>query len=166
MSNEPDLDLGRAFAELDAAGVDYVVIGAVAAGLYGSTALTGDLDICYGRDRDNVEALASVLRGLHARLRGAPPDLKFRLDARTILAGDSFTFVTDAGDLDILATPSGTGGYPDLAKGAQLFELDGINVRAASLEDLMRMKRAAGRPKDLFHLEILAALLDEIDEDS
>lgn len=165
MSNGPDLDLRRAFAELDAAGVDYIVIGAVAAGLYGSSALTADLDICYDRSRDNVDALASVLRGLHARLRGAPPGVRFRLDARTLLAGDSFTFVTDAGDLDILATPSGTNGYPDLARSAQVFELDGISVRAASLEDLMRMKRAAGRPKDLFHLEILAALRDEIDPD-
>jgi len=40
--------------------------------------------------------------------------------------------------------------------------VDGLTVRVASIEDLIRMKRAAGRPKDLIALEWLAAVRDEI----
>jgi hypothetical protein len=89
--------------------------------------------------------------------------LPFQLDARTLLAGDSFTFVTDAGDFDLLGTPEGTGGYEDLARTAVKTDLDGLVVLVASIDDLIRMKKAAGRPKDLIELEVLGALRDEID---
>jgi hypothetical protein len=144
-------------------GVDYIVIGAVAARMLGSSVVTRDLDVCYARDQTNLEALAAALRGLRARLRGVDRDVPFRLDARTLRGGDSFTFTTDAGDLDILGTPAGTSGFADLLKNAERVEIDGTEVLAASVVDQMRMKRAAGRPKDLIQLEILAALLEEID---
>jgi hypothetical protein len=144
-------------------GVDYIVIGAVAARMLGSSVVTRDLDVCYARDQTNLEALAAALRGLRARLRGVDRDVPFRLDARTLRGGDSFTFTTDAGDLDILGTPAGTSGFADLLKNAERVEIDGTEVLAASIVDQMRMKRAAGRPKDLIQLEILAALLEEID---
>jgi hypothetical protein len=144
-------------------GVDYVVIGGVAGRLVGSPAITRDLDICYARDETNLEALAAVLRGLHARLRGVDPDVPFRMDARSLRAGDSFTFSTDAGDLDVLGTPSGTGGYEDLVRTAEVVEVDGFDVLVASIDDLIRMKRAAGRGKDQSHIELLIAVRDEID---
>jgi hypothetical protein len=62
-----------------------------------------------------------------------------------------------------LATPSGTAGYDDLAANAAEAVLDDdLVVPVASLDDLIRMKRAAGRPKDRVELEILGALRDEI----
>lgn len=74
------------------------------------------------------------------------------------------TFDTDFGALDILATPSGTSGFEDLAANAVEVELGGgLVVPVASLDDLIRMKRAAGRPKDRVELEILGALRDEIE---
>jgi hypothetical protein len=87
----------------------------------------------------------------------------FLLDAATLRAGDSFTFVTDLGDVDFLGTPSGTGGYDDLRPGAETIDIEGVEVLVSSLDDLMRMKRAAGRRKDLVELEILGALRDERD---
>jgi hypothetical protein len=83
------------------------------------------------------------------------------LDARTLAAGDSFTFVTDVGDLDILGTPSGTQGYDDLVRDAQSIEIDGRKILVVSVDDLIRMKRAAGRPKDRVEIEILGALREE-----
>lgn len=163
VSPETEFSPARLLAELTDAGVDYVVIGTVAARLFGSPAITLDLDICYARDETNLEALVAALRALNARLRGVADDVPFRLDARTIRAGDTFTFSTDAGDLDVLGTPSGTGGYEDLVRTAERFDVDGVEVLAASIDDLIRMKRAAGRPKDLIHVEILGALRDEID---
>lgn len=77
--------------------------------------------------------------------------------------GDSFTFKTKYGNLDILAMPGGTGGYPDLVRKASDVDFGSIKVKVVSLDDLIRMKRAAGRPKDRIELEILGALREEID---
>jgi hypothetical protein len=147
---------------LDQYGVRYVVIGGVAGAMHGSPSITQDLDICYERSPDNLERLAEALVSINARLRGAPPDVPFILDARTLARGDFFTFSTDVGPLDLLGTPSGTNGYDALARNAIVFELDDLSVPVASLDDLMAMKRAAGRPQDLKELEILGALRDEI----
>ena len=79
--------------------VRFVLIGGFAGALRGSPLITGDLDICYARDDANLERLAEALRSLEARLRGAPPDVPFLLDARTLRAGDLFTFSTSVGRL-------------------------------------------------------------------
>jgi hypothetical protein len=159
----PAFDPLRALQTLDAHGVRFVVIGAFAGRLLGSPTVTRDLDICHARDRANLEALATALQDLHARLRGVADDLPFRLDARSLAAGDAFTFSTDAGDLDVMATPAGTIGYEELARTSEQADLGGLRVRVASIDSLIRMKRAAGRPKDLIEVEVLAALRDELD---
>lgn len=141
--------------------VRYVVIGGFAGRFWGSNSITSDLDICYARDKKNFLALASALRELGARLRGVPPDVPLLLDAKTIEAGDYFTFETNLGALDCLGTPLASGGYPDLIQGAAIMDIDGVNVPVAALEDVMRLKRAAARPKDRAELEILAALQEE-----
>ena len=153
----------RLLEALHAGGVRFVVIGAVAGRILGSPTLTRDLDVCYAGDSANLEALASVLISRKARLRGADPDVPFRLDARTLRAGDTFIFTTDAGDLDVIRTPAGTGGFDELARTARSVDLGGLTVLVASLDDLIRMKRAAGRPKDLVELEILGALREELE---
>jgi hypothetical protein len=146
-------------------GVKFIVIGGVAASTLGSPSVTFDLDICYERSQENLEVLARVLQSLHARPRSFPPDLPFKLDAAALLLGDHFIFSTDLGDLDCLGTPAGTQGYPDLVQHAVEVSFDDIVVKLAGLDDLIRMKRAAGRPKDLIELEILGALRDELDRD-
>jgi predicted nucleotidyltransferase len=145
-------------------GVAFVLIGGVAARLHGSPSLTRDIDICYARDADNLERLVQVLRSLHARLRGVEDEVPFLLDARTLRAGANFTFVTDLGDVDILAVPPGVEGYDDLASAATEVDLDGTTVLLVSLDDLIRMKRAAGRAKDRAELEILEALRSELEK--
>ena len=144
--------------------VRFVLIGGYAGALRGSPMMTGDVDICPKGDPENLERLAETLRTLHARLRGAPADVPFVLDGRTLEAGDHFTFVTDAGPIDVLGTPAGTDGFADLAASASHEDLDGVIVRVASLDDLIRMKRAAGRAQDRIAVEWLSALRDELDE--
>lgn len=125
---------------------------------------TFDLDICYARDDENLERLASALQELKAKLRGAPEDVPFILDAKTLKMGDHFTFSTTVGALDCLGTPSGTRGYDDLDRVAEERDLNGLTVKVASIDDLIRMKRAAGRPKDLVQAEVLGALREEIEK--
>ena len=154
----------RAFGALKNHGVRFVVIGGFAGRIWGSPTVTNDVDICYARDGANLDRLAVALSSLHARLRGAPEAVPFRLDARTLEAGDHFTFATDAGNLDCLGVPAGSRGYEDLASTAKEFDLGRLKVNVAALEDLIRMKRAAGRSKDRIEIEVLKALQEEIEE--
>lgn len=146
--------------------VAFVIIGGVAAQLLGAPTVTFDLDICYARDEANRQRLARALTALDARLRGpnVPDDLPFVLDAETFRDGGHFTLATSAGSLDVLGFPAGTDGYEDLAATAVEMEIEGMTVRVAALDDLMRMKRAAGRIQDRLALEYLAALRDRRDE--
>jgi hypothetical protein len=160
--SEPTFDPIEGLRALVDHGVRFVLIGGYAAALRGSPMMTGDVDICPARDRENLQRLAEALRSLDARLRAAPADAPFVLDGRTLEAGDHFTFATDAGPIDSLGTPAGTDGFADLDASASDEDLDGLVVRVASLDDLIRMKRAADRPQDRIAVEWLSALRDEL----
>jgi hypothetical protein len=161
---QPAFDPLKAFGTLDRHGVRFVLIGGLGARLHGSPTLTNGLDVCYERSPENLERLAEALRGLKARLRGAPADVPFQVDTKALAAGHHFTFVTSAGNLDILGTPAGVSGYDELIRHATTMDLDGLSVHVASIDDLIAMKQAAGRAKDLIEVEVLGALRDEIEE--
>ncbi len=157
----------RALRTFNEHGVRYVLIGGYASSVLGAPIVTNDLDVCYERTSDNMARLAKALLSLQASLRmaGVDEELPFILDGRTIAAGDSFAFDSDAGPIDILGTPSGTGGFRDLDADARTYDLgEGLLVRVVSLDDLIRMKEAASRPKDEAHLHVLAALKERIRE--
>ncbi len=163
MSDPTPFDPLRVLETLVDGGVSFVLIGGVATRLHGSPSLTRDVDICYERSNENLERLVEVLRASNARLRGVDEDLPFLLDAKTLAAGANFTFVTELGDVDILAIPAGVNGYDELARSADRIDLDGFEILLASLGDLIKMKRAAARPKDLKEVEILEAIRSEIE---
>ena len=138
--------------------VRFVLIGGMAAIFLGSTSVTQDLDICYGRDKENLERLAAVLRALSARPRGRDRTLPWVPDAQTLRNGANFTLETSAGPLDCLAELSGGFNYASLVANATMEHFEGMEIPVVSLDDLIRTKRAAGRPKDLIEVENLAAL--------
>jgi hypothetical protein len=144
-------------------GVRFVVIGGIAGRLHGSPRLTRDLDICYARAAADLDRLAAALAELHVTLRGAPPDLPFRPDARTLRSGLNFTFDTPFGPFDCLGEASGHT-YEILSPNAEHGDLEGLDILVTSLDDLMRMKRASGRPQDLADLETLGKLRDVREE--
>ncbi|HJU50988.1 MAG TPA: hypothetical protein VJ815_01525 [Acidimicrobiia bacterium] len=158
----PRFDPVRALRTLLEHRVEFVVIGGIAGRLLGSPTVTNDLDICYARNDENHVRMAAALVALNARLRGVDEEVPFQLDAKTIANGDSFTFVTDAGSLDVLGTPSGTNGFDDLVRTATAVDLDGVSVNVCDIEDLLRMKRASGRAKDLIEVEVLKAVQEEL----
>jgi len=144
-------------------GVDFVLIGGMAGVARGSAYVTLDVDVAYDRDRANLECLVGALEELDATLRGAPPGLPFLLDARTIENGANFTFDTRFGPLDILSDPDGAPPYEQLreAAGSELL-VEGVRIRVASLDHLIAMKEAAGRPKDLLAASEYRVISDEL----
>lgn len=141
--------------------VKFVLVGGYAGNVRTSDTLTLDLDICYQRERRNLDRLVRALREMNARLRGADDDVPFLLDAETLEKGSNFTFMTDLGPLDLIGSPAGVDGYDELIRNATAEPFDGIQIHVCSLEDLIRMKEAAGRPKDLIELEILRAIQED-----
>ncbi len=91
-----------------------------------------------------------------------PDGLPFACDARFLAGVDLLNLVTRFGELDLSFTPSGTGGYVDLNARAVRVSLEGITVPVASLEDIIRSKEAANRPKDQRTLPLVRQLLVEV----
>jgi predicted nucleotidyltransferase len=143
------------------AGVEYVVVGGAAATAHGSARLTQDLDVVYRRTDDNLHRLTTALAPLRPYLRGAPAGLPFRWDAQTLQRGLNFTLTTGLGDLDLLGEITGGGRYEDLLPDAGTVELFGLSCRVLGLDALIRVKRAAGRPKDLEAIAELEAIREE-----
>ena len=163
MSEQPRFTPRAMLRALTDGGVRFVVIAGLAAQAHGSSSLTTDLDICYERSSENLQRLAAVLQELGAIRRGSPEFAAFPLDARALLAEDVFTLTTIAGVLDLLGNPDPGMTFESLRMNAIEVPVDGVTVMVAGLDDLMAMKRAAGRPKDRIELEVLGALREEID---
>jgi hypothetical protein len=142
--------------------VDFVMVGGLAGVLHGSARVTRDLDVAYSRARENLVRLAAMLAAVHATPRGAPQGLPFQLDADTLAAGANFTFSTNFGAFDILGAPEGAPEYDVLRREAAVVDIGGMAVRIASLDHLIRMKEAAGRPQDKLDAAEYRALSDEL----
>lgn len=142
--------------------VDFVVIGGVAGIFHGLARFTSDLDVMYSRDERNIERLVRALADTNPYLRGAPPGLPFFFDALTIRNGLNFTLATRLGAIDLLGEVPGASSY-DSVRSASLSlrtEIGPINV--VDLGQLIQLKRAAGRPKDLEVIAELELLRDRL----
>jgi predicted nucleotidyltransferase len=140
------------------AGVEFVVIGGAAMGLQGSAYLTKDIGFCYARTSKNIERIEKALEPCHPALRGAPPGLPFRFDAKTIANGLNFTLSTDLGDLEFLGEVSGLGSFQEVLTASDVRDVGGVDCRVLSLEGLIKSKTAAGRHRDLYVLPELRGL--------
>jgi predicted nucleotidyltransferase len=154
-------DLPALLDVLSHGGVEFIIVGGIAATVHGSAHTTFDLDIVYRRTPGNIEKLAAALAPLQPYLRGAPEGLPFRLDPETITRGLNFTLVTTLGPLDLLGEITGGGRYETLLGETETATLGGAEIRCVSLRRLIGLKRAAGRPKDLNLVAELEALAEE-----
>jgi hypothetical protein len=145
VANWPEYRPAALLQALVEGGVDFVIIGGVGVVLQAMPRFTKDLDICYSTEQGNLEALGNVLVGLTARLRGIPEEVPFVPDERSLRHTQILC----------LTNPDGAPPYEILHERADIFELGGQRVRTASIEDLLAMKRAAGRPQDLIDIESL-----------
>jgi transcriptional regulator with XRE-family HTH domain len=156
------LELHPLFGALVRHHVDFVVVGGVAGWVHNSSYPTYDLDVAYARDRNNLERLAVALRDLRARWRGGPPDLPIVLDAKMLENGANFTFDTPYGMFDVLGDLSGVRDYEDLRREARIESYDGLDIRVASIDHLIAMKRAANRTKDKLMLLEYVEIADRL----
>jgi hypothetical protein len=149
------------------AGIEFVVIGGVAVGAHGVVRGTKDLDICPSPDPANLALLATLLRDLGAHQVGVGEDDfaedEMPLDpkrAEDLAAGGNFRLETPLGTLDLMQWIPGLdadAAYAELVANAARASAFGVQIMVCSLEDLRRMKRAAGRPQDLQDLVDLDA---------
>jgi predicted nucleotidyltransferase len=149
---------GELLRTLASSGVDFILVGGVAAVAHGSPRATQDVDVVYRRDEDNLQKLVDSLSGCHPYLRGAPIGLPFRFDVPTLRAGLNFTLTTDLGWIDLLGEITGGGRYENLVAHSITVEAFGVHCRVLDLETLIRTKRSAGRPKDLEAIAELESL--------
>lgn len=172
-NRSPDLDdfsPERLVEVLDRHGVEYLIVGGIAARAYGATRETKDFDCLVRRARANLDRLAAAMRELNARLRVAglsdaeAAQLPMQIDAVALNAIEISTWRTDAGDLDVLVDIPGRDGtrrrYEDLVANAHALDYAGIAVRLAGLADVIASKEWANRPKDREALPELYELRD------
>jgi predicted nucleotidyltransferase len=148
---------------LSTAGVEFIVVGGAAATAHGSARLTFDLDIVYRRTSENIARVVASLAPHRPYLRGAPPGLPFHWESVTIERGLNFTLTTDVGPIDLLGEITGGGGYDDLLQHTIRLEIFGTQCLCLTLEQLIVVKRAAGRVRDLEAIAELEAIRDERD---
>jgi hypothetical protein len=142
-------------------GVRFVVIGGYASFLQAAPFLTHDLDITPEQSRANLERLSAALTELGAQVRseGVDEPLPFAHSASSLADSLVWNLATRHGDLDISFVPSGTRGFDDLTRDAEVATIHGVEVQVASLADIIRSKQAANRPKDQRVLPTLREIL-------
>ena len=155
-------------AVLVAHDVDLVVVGGYAVAAHGFARATKDIDICPDPAEDNLERLAAALAELEAAPIGLDEfegefDLEPNLEG--LKMGGNWTLMTKHGRLDAMQTFSfddGEGDYSDLAPHTVERTFLGHEVQFCSYDDLLRMKRAAGRAQDKVDIESLKAARSEL----
>ena len=149
----PALDAAAIIAVLNRHRVRYVVIGAFAAiAQQAPIDPTRDIDLTPDEEPENLRRLSKALKELGARIRTSdvPEGRPFDHDANSLGRATVWNLVCPLGEFDISFRPSGfDAGYSQLAARAHRMTVDGVQVLIADLEDVIRSKEAAGRPKDL-----------------
>lgn len=153
-STDPsDLDATAIVSALNRRGVRYVVIGAFAAiAQQAPIAPTRDIDLTPDTAVDNLRRLSAALKDLDARIRTDEEEggLPFDHDGASLGRAAVWNLICTHGEFDVSFRPSGfDGGYAQLLANSHVVEVEGVEVTIADLEDVIRSKEVAGRPKDL-----------------
>jgi len=146
---------------LNAREVEFIIVSGIAGLAHGLARATFDIDLVYSRQPADIRRLVAALRPFDPRLRGASPDCLLSWDKQTVRLGLNFALTTSLGDVDLLGEVTGAGTYEQLLPDSVELEVFGQRCRCLTLERLIQVKRAAGRPKDLEMIAQMQALLEE-----
>ncbi len=144
-------DPRRILVSLAEHGVEFVVVGGVAVQSHGHGRSTRDLDVVPRPDLLNLSRLGEALAELGAGVLKASLAIDVT-DPNLLRRAPLVPLMTRYGRLDLLNIEQTAGApakWEDLRGRATEATLDGHVVALAGLDDLIRMKRAAGRPQDL-----------------
>lgn len=165
MSDPGRFEARELFAALARHKVDYVTIGGIAIQAHGGQRLTQDLDIAIAPSRENLQRLADALFEVDGRILGpdgipsdSPPS------ASLLGSGDQWHLITTHGALDVVTLPAHLGSFEEVQARAHRTPLGDLTVPIAHRDDLLKMKRASGRPQDVADAELLESLEPEGDE--
>jgi hypothetical protein len=142
---------------LDQRGVEYVVVGGVAAVLQGAPITTFDIDMLVKLDDENADKLVDVLTELEAKFREQP--LADAPSKQDILAGGHPLLLTNSGPMDVLGFIGDQQKYEDFEDKIAVIEVGELSVQVLELEELINQKEALGRPKDQAALSVLKSVL-------
>ncbi len=149
---------------LTESGVEFVLVGGMAATAHGSSMVTEDVDVCIRFDRGTIERMLAALRGLNPLQRMHPDRAPLSVNPATYEGWRNLYVLTDAGQIDFLGEVTGVGGFDEVVRGAIAVDLGGFSCRVMGLEDLIQAKRALGRPKDMRVAAELEFLRDRLRE--
>lgn len=145
---ETPLDAERILRVLAEHGVDYVLIGGLAVQTHGHVRTTNDADLIPAPDPTNLKRLAAALHALAAKVLNAGEE-NTEIDAKMLPRATIWQFATRDGGIDVMHEVPGGRPYRELSKRALHVQLGDIDVPVVSLDDLIQMKLARGRPVDL-----------------
>jgi predicted nucleotidyltransferase len=150
-------DFKRILADLNDAGVRYVLIGGIALIRHGVVRATRDVDAVIAPEPENLERVRSLIAAWPAtRPDGSP------VPAEMIAPGRTINLSTPHGDLDLLAERPSPLSFAELSARAEVRRVEGVSAPICSLVDLVALKRLAGRERDLVDLSDLAAAHGEL----
>jgi predicted nucleotidyltransferase len=157
--SEPAFD--ELLRRLAAADVEFVVVGGLAVNAWGVVRGTKDVDVVLSSEPENVRRVAEVAVAAGGRVQQEGAFLGSPISIAAALAGgDQVAIETDLGRLDVVQGLDGVPSYDELRPRASEAETLGVTVPVCSIDDLLAMKRAAGRTRDLADLEDLEASSD------
>jgi predicted nucleotidyltransferase len=155
----PELDIQKLLQELVEGDVEFLVIGGLAVGYHGHIRATKDVDVVPAPDPDNLKRLARVLQELDAEVEGAAEfeegELPNPLDPTALELGGNWVLATRLGRLDVMQWIGDSALWAELSPGAIEDEVAGLPIKIVSFDDLVRLKKMAGRPEDLLDLQRL-----------
>jgi hypothetical protein len=148
------VDLGQLLEELCASGVEFVLVGGLAAVIQGSPITTMDVDIVHKRTPDNIRRLICFLQMSEAVYRR--PDDKIIKPITGDLSGMGHMLLkTRRGPLDILSFIEKRKTYEDLIGHTVVIPFRGYNLRVLDLKTMANLKRSSDNPEDRQRVAIL-----------
>ena len=130
-------------------GVEYVLVGGMAANLHGSTITTIDCDVVVDLDTENLRRLAQALTSFSPTFRHKNPPQTFD-EARAAEGGWKNIYLdTEVGALDCLGDIKGLGDFAACSARSIDADFGHFSIRVLNREALIEAKKAMGRPKDL-----------------
>jgi predicted nucleotidyltransferase len=139
--------------------VEFILVGGLAVNAWGVVRGTRDVDIVASPDVDNLNRLATLAASLGGRVQRTDALAASASSIGALLAdGERVLIETELGPLDVVQGLPGVPSFATLDARAVTIRLGGAQVKVCAREDLLAMKKAAGRTRDLADLEDLGAL--------